>query len=150
VDMLYRAARADDTQTCRLLLDHGAVATDGVVRQATWRNSDPECVRLILEHGGNPNASCSGMAAIHWACWANTRAVRFLLAAGAEPKARATGRNGDTPLHFAVANAGTAAPLLDAGADTALGNDNGDTALDLASRDGYAESGALLLQRLPT
>lgn len=144
--MLYRAARSDDTEMCRLLLTHGAAATGEAVYQAAWRNSDPECLALILEHGGDPNAMSFGTAPLHWAGWANTEAVRLLLAAGADPNLPAPGHTNDTPLHFAVARPDSVAALLEAGADAAAANDNGDTALDVAQRDGYTDAAALLLE----
>ena len=38
---LRRAAFYDDTESCRLLLGHGAVPSDAAVNAAAWRNRDP-------------------------------------------------------------------------------------------------------------
>ena len=97
---LRRAARYDDTASCRLLLEHGAVPTDRAVIEATWRNKDPECVKLLLDYGGNPNPANDDFGAINWAAWeAQTEAVKALLDRGADPN------------HRASAWAGRAAPL---------------------------------------
>ena len=71
------------------------------------------------------------------ATWNPTRqrdVILYLIEAGADPNAAATG--GGTPLHRAVRNRCAAAveTLLAAGADPHLQNDNGSTASDLAHR----------------
>ena len=139
---LRRAAFYDDTESCRLLLEHGAVPTDVAVIAATWRNKDPECVKLLLDYGGNPNPSHDDFGAIIWAAWeAQTEAVKALLDRGADPNHRAPAWAGAGPLHFA-AFAGSRAPaervtetivaLLDAGSDVNLVDENGNTPLDAA------------------
>ena len=58
----------------------------------------------------------------------------------------ATPRRRSTPLHFAAWNCRTAAAqaLLEAGADASLKKDGGETALDLAVREGYPEVAACI------
>ena len=151
---LRRAARYDDTVSCRLLLEHGAVPTDRTVIEATWRNKDPECVKLLLDYGGNPNPANDDFGAINWAAWeAQTDAIKALLERGAEPNHRAPAWAGAGPLHFA-AFAGsraldgrvteTIAALLDAGSDVNLVDENGNTPLDAAvSRENHVAADLL-------
>ena len=150
---LRRAAFYDDTESCRLLLEHGALPSDVAVNAATWRNKDPECVKVLLDYGGSPNP-VGDFGAINWAAWeAQTEAVKALLKRGADPNRRAPGWAGVGPLHFA-AFAGTRAPdervtetivaLLDAGSDVNLVDDNGNTPLDAAiSRENQAAADLL-------
>ena len=139
---LRRAAFYDDTESCRLLLEHGAVPSDLAMNAAAWRNKDPECVKLLLDYGGNPNPAHDDFGAINWAAWeAQTEAVKALLDRGADPNHRAPAWAGAGPLHFA-AFAGSRAPtervtgtvtaLLDAGSDINLTDENGSTPLDAA------------------
>ena len=151
---LRRAAFYDDTESCRLLLEHGAVPSDAAVNAAAWRNRDPECVKVLLDYGGNPNPAGDGFGAINWAAWAaQTEAVQALLDRGADPNHRAPGWAGAGPLHFA-AFAGSRAPadrvtetivaLLDAGSDVNLVDENGSTPLDAAiSRENHVAADLL-------
>ena len=154
VPPLRIAAGADDTVSCRLLLEHGAAPTDEAVNAATWRTKDPECVKLLLDYGGNPNPTSDGFGAINWAAWeAQTVAVKALLDRGADPNHRASAWAGTGPLHFAV-SAGSRAPaervtdtivaLLDAGSDVNLVDENGNTPLDAAiSRENHTAADLL-------
>ena len=128
---LYRAARMDDTDACKLLVEHGAEVTDQAVLAATWRNRVPACLELMLANGGNANA-VDGRGTLHWVAAGNPESVQLLIDAGADVNMRAPGATNNTPLHHAAANAESTTRLLAAGADPTLGNANGDTPLDLA------------------
>ena len=130
VEALRWAARMDYTDACRLLLEHGAVVNDEVILAAAWRNEDPECLGLMLQHGGNPNAN-AGRGALHWVAARNPASVQLLLDAGADPDMCAPGATNNVPLHHAANNADSTSRLLTGGANPTLTNDNGDTPLDL-------------------
>ncbi len=150
---LRRTAFNDDTVSCRLLLEHGAVPTDAAVNAAAWRTNDPKCVKLLLEYGGSPNPGGDGFGAINWAAWAaQTEAVKALLERGADPNHRATEWAVGGPLHFAVSArrataervTATLTALLDAGSDVNLMDDNGNTPLDTAiSRENHTAADLL-------
>ena len=76
--------------------------------------------------------SIGGPGAVSWDPPHQREVIHFLVAAGADPDAPATG--GVTPLHRAVRNRCSASveALLQEGADPGRPNDNGSTAYDLA------------------
>lgn len=146
-DPLSRAAGRDDTESCRLLVEHGAEVTDKAVLAAAWRNREPACLRLLLHRGGNPDAM-GGRAALHWVAAENPQSVQLLIDAGADPNVRAPEAMDNTPLHHARRNVESTRRLLAAGADPTLGNANGDTPLDLAEREGAGDVAELLRRHL--
>jgi ankyrin repeat protein len=137
-NILHRAARMDDTDACRLLIEHGAEVTDHAVVQAAWRNQEPACLQVVLENGGNPNA-VEGRGTLHWVSASNPASVRLLIDAGADVNMRAPGSTNNTPLHHAAGNAESTRLLLAAGADPNLRNNNGESPLDLALQDASHE-----------
>jgi ankyrin repeat protein len=101
-----------------------------------------EIVKLLLNHGANPNIADSEndtplMAACHHG---NIEIVSMLLAAGADVNAAET-RYGYTPLASAVqkGHIGIVRILLDKGADPSIRLNNGFTPRDLAGARGYTE-----------
>lgn len=141
--VLKRAARLDDTEACRLLIEHGASVTDEAVLEAAWRNSDPACLALMLDNGGNPSA-VSGRGTLHWVAGHNLEAVRLLIDAGADVNMRAPGAMNNTPLHHAAIRPEITALLLEAGADPTLQNDSEDLPVNLAENNDAQEVVALL------
>jgi ankyrin repeat protein len=113
---LHVAAAAYDTEFARELVGDGAN-----VQAKNRRGAEPlhEAVR------GGPGSP-------GWDPLRQAAMVAYLIAAGADPDALATG--GVTPLHRAVRNRCSAAvsALLDAGADPSRTNNNGSTAIMLA------------------
>ena len=101
---------------------------------------------LLSNRSENTAESLLGNTALHWAS-ANGQlsAAEWLLARdGVEVNGKNHG--GGTPLHSAAAHAraAVAATLLDAGADIASKDENGDTPRDAASRRGYRSVEAIL------
>jgi hypothetical protein len=124
---LHVAAAAYDTEFARKLVGDGAE-----VRARNRRGAEP-----LHE------AVSGGPASRGWDPRRQVATVTYLIEAGADPDAVATG--GVTPLHRAVRNRCTGAvrALLDAGIDPHRANNNGSTAMMLArSTTGRSGSGS--------
>src|SRR5436190_6838814 len=136
---LIAAASDGDVTAVRRLLDEGAEVEAG--DNAGWtsiiqaaRSGHNEVVRLLLEHGANPNVVEHGnqdMTPLHWAATSNNiDCVKTLLEHGADLNATTT--SGYTPLMLA-ADTGTSQLtqlLLDHRPNLALRNNKGQTALE--------------------
>jgi uncharacterized protein len=100
----------------------------------------PEVVRVLLEHGADPNDDADnqfGVRPVNAAAAAHDHeTMRLLLAAGADPNARQQG--GLTPLHSAAHtdDAAMAELLLAHGADPAIAADDGRDSARMAADDG--------------
>ncbi|WP_310740291.1 ankyrin repeat domain-containing protein [Microbispora sp. H10885] len=96
-----------------------------------------EIVRLLLDHGADPDRPSGGpeegLPLCAAACWDHAETVQALLDGGADPDAAEEG--GWTALLWAAANGNleSADVLLDAGADPGLADEDGDTPLTLAA-----------------
>jgi ankyrin repeat protein len=139
---------------CRRLLAGGAEPTDEALRQAAWRNRDTECVRVLLDHGADPDSPGWGTVALHWPCMnGNAATAKLLIERGASVNAEAGGwAAGATPLHFAAAGGHDeiVLALLDAGADAERADHNGRTPLDRAVQHGHESTAQLLRRRAKT
>jgi ankyrin repeat protein len=108
----------------------------------------PEPVRVLLEHGADPDDDADNPFAVrpvHAASAAHDReTMRMLLEAGADPNQRQQG--GFVPLHEAAHSDDVemARLLLEHGADPRLAADDGRDARRIAADDGSARVAALL------
>jgi ankyrin repeat protein len=118
---------------------------------AAW-SGHADSVKLLQQRGATPSASNAfGVTALHYAVhWAdNPLTVRALIEGGADPNAcSATGGfNGRTPLMVAVQSGSQRSVelLIAGGADPTIKDDDGDTPLILARREGYGSIEQVLL-----
>ena len=117
------------------------------------RNNHSEIAHFLLTHGADPNIQDqNNTTALHYACYnQKTECVELLLAHGADPNIRGT--NKVTALTFACGNEQSRCTmdpsipvlLLSAGADPSAQNNEGSTALIIASLSGYKEGVSVLL-----
>lgn len=131
--------------------------TRPIARWHKWVGGDEHerITHLLLSHGADKDSACNfGRTPLHWAVKVrNVAVVRALLDAGSAVDV-ATG-DGDTPLIWAIANYTPAEQdtqleiitlLLAHGANVAVQNNVGYTALQQAAIDGFARAAALLLE----
>ena len=150
---LIGAARADDADRVRQLIDSGAdvnrLQGDGAtaLHWAVHRNN-LATARLLLDAGADPNAANDLDATPLWLAAENgsARMAELLLDAGADPNR--TLAMGETPLMIAARSgaAETVARLLDAGANpNAAERERDQTALMWAGAQGHADVAQLLI-----
>lgn len=147
---LFNAVACGDRFTAKLLIDAGADVEAmthvlGTIRQtplvaATLRN-DALMVELLLSHRANPNRGANDIMPLHYAVIGNhLEAVKSLL----KGYTRIDETDGDqsTPLHYAASvdpgDTRVLEALLAAGANRALKDKNGRTALELAKEYNHA------------
>lgn len=111
------------------------------------RHDDADAVRLLLNDGADPDAmQADGATALHWAVFReNSAMLNALLNAGAD--VNAVNRLGASPLFIAAegGNAELIGQLLEAGADPDVALMIGETPLMTAARAGSTEGVRLLL-----
>lgn len=156
--LLMLAAQRGDSSLVRLLLDAKADVDerDGFGNSALLQavgSGKADAVELLLEHEADPNVSTQQNGATPLtaaAAGGATDIVRLLIAHGAHLNAREAAF-GMTPLAVAAfkGEAATVRTLLDAGADPNAVNKFGQSALDVATAQGYREVVALLERSSP-
>lgn len=144
---LAGAVYAGHLKALELLLEAGADANSsnalGIsVLMLASAGGLPGVVALLLEKGANPNVQdISGRTALMWAAaeGGTPAVVSLLLGAGSD--INATDRAGQTALLWACRESRTdlVQILLQSGADPAVADNCGDTALSLAQANGFAE-----------
>jgi cytohesin len=106
-------------------------------------------IEQCLREGASAGASdplFGGFTPLHWAALnGKTKAIRALVAGGADPSAQA--RKGEAPLHFAAGrgHVNAVTMLVKLGAVVAVQDKRGDTPLHLAAEVGSEEACAMLL-----
>ena len=120
ISPIMAGAASGDVETVRLLLDAGAMAGDfpesnhsrAATRAAGYRtplmwaafNNDVSMLRLLLEHGADPNQATLYGSPLSQACWSDSvEAARILIDRGAKVDARDAFAD-FTPLHWAAAS----------------------------------------------
>jgi len=149
----FRAIRSNDLAALRQLAER---PNSSAVRTGTGETplhyaatfGSTESVRLLLEHGANPNARNNAEATPLIYGTYNLDKARLLVEKGADVNAHA--RNGITPLMVAASvhgNVETVRYLLDHGADAKALRDNGGDALQVAALKSETEAVRLLLAK---
>ena len=146
------AALGGKTQQVRLALKHGAEVNTSTAEGRTALmlaafGGHNETINLLLERGAQVDArdAFGRTALMYSASGPYPGTVRALLERGANPNSRDAVEHW-TPLMFAAAEgqADVVRALLSHGANGAVTDDDGDTALDFARRNGHAEVVRLL------
>ena len=113
---------------------------------------DAPITRLLLEHGADPNLrNKTGSTPLHDAALnGNKEVIDLLLAHNANMNAIADA-DGSTPLHYAASmdRLEAAETLVHHGADVTLKNAKGQTAIQLAAKNGFTDISEFLAQRVP-
>jgi len=137
------AALSGDPDTVRLLLEHGArvnaVATNGwTALMIASVKGFVDVARLLLEYGAEPNQTdVYSWTPLMRAVYQQRPQVARLLAEHEQTRVNHRGENGVTALHLAVARGDAKAVelLLANGADPAIRDASGRTALDFARKN---------------
>jgi uncharacterized protein len=144
---VFEAATVGDLERLASLLDadpelaHARSSDDGTALHFAAFFNQPEAAKLLIDRGAEVEAVASTFGNVRplhsAAAAANTRAVRDLLDAGADPNARQNG--GFAPLHAAAQNGDREAieALLAKGADPDAKTEAGKTAADFANEQGH-------------
>ena len=149
-DALVKAAYTGDRERVTSLLKDGADPNAENARgrtplfEASADERNYEVVKVLLEHGADPNGRCSGVSGetplfVASADGRNYEVVKVLLEHGADPNGRG-GVFRETPLFAAAGSTGTAEIvrlLLENGADPNAEDDRGFTPLMQAATDGF-------------
>jgi ankyrin repeat protein len=151
---LVQAANAGDPDVFRMLVERGADmrAAGGTALMLAGRANCDICFRMLL---GAVSQSDLNRALVGLAAYGDVQQLKALLDQGADVDARLTNVRRDmarrTPLMLAASSdlvpADAVRLLIDRGADLDVQGPDGETALDLARRNGHTPVVDLLLQR---
>jgi ankyrin repeat protein len=135
----------------RMGTDVNAVGSEGNrALEVSSLGGDGATTKLLLEHGANPNLrSKVGSTPLHDAALTgNKEVVELLLAHGANINA-VDSESESTPLHYAASfgHLDVVKLLVERGADVTLKSTQGFTALQLATRNDFADVAAFLGDR---
>lgn len=165
-DFLQKATHSARTNEIEFALKRGVdINSVAVLYEASQGNF--ALIKYLVGKGANPNARSDHYecTALHGLCWPNmpnnsylgwvdlqtVEIVDYLVKAGADPDLKSTFR-GDTPLLLALAHRmqSTALRLLYLGADPSIANDEGVTAMQLATQNGFSNIVAALRAARPS
>jgi uncharacterized protein len=137
-----------DVENVKLLLAHGANASEETAISNAITFGYPDVVRTLLSAGASAGLTeSSGINLLHWAVITNRPAVIPALA-GASVRIDATDDFGFTPLMYAATidfgDAEALQALLEAGADRSIRSNEGRTALEQARHYKHALHAAAL------
>lgn len=143
---LVFASMTGDIENVRLLLSHGANPSAALAQAVTF--GYPDVVRALID-GGAPAklTESSGINLLHWAAIANRAAVIPVLVAAGVP-INAQDELGYTPLMYSATidfgDTATLRALLKGGANPAIRNSEGRTAIEQARQLGHVDLESLL------
>jgi ankyrin len=149
---ILSACYLNDMERIRVLVADKKQARDKGALRCAATLGRPKIVKLLLEHGADPNTAYCGGLTISYYAVQHADVLKLLFDAGADPKVRlewhgnGAGPQGSTLLHEAVGSVESVKLLLAQGIDVNLTNDAGATVLHVACRNGHVPTVEWLLK----
>lgn len=146
---LRAASRNGRSSIAKMLLDKGAGVNPrdrkgDIPLHVAMDSGHGDAARFLIESGADINAvGTHGDAPLHIAvAKGQAEVVRLLLGKGADCNVKRAGRDGGTPLHVAAhfGHVDIVKLLISKGANVNTKDNDGKTALDIAAREGNAET----------